>query len=127
MDATAPATVTCTACGSAARLVTPRRSAARYVHVATPAAPHVVEHPAQPESFLPAAPAAEPAVSAADVALYERLLDLEHAARVTRACEGLRVGGGNVRDYRDQDRLYAATAALTPAQAAAYGAYRLTH
>lgn len=57
---------------------------------------------------------------------FEKILDLEDAARITRAVAGFRVGGG-APDYRDRDRLFEAIEALTPVEAAAFGEYRKSH
>ncbi len=111
--------ITCTECGIALKVRRPLRSAARWVHTAIPPIPHVAET-ASP------IPSEAPSVNGVDRATFDRILDLEKEARITRAVAGMRVGGG-AADLRDRDRLFAAIDDLTPEQAAAFGAYRLSH
>jgi hypothetical protein len=107
-------TTHCTSCGIALKVRAPRLSAARWVHTATPPVPHVAETDA------PIAPQ----VGAADRATFDRILDLEHQAQITKNVAGFIVGDGHAAQKREQAKLFAALAALTPAQAAAFGAYR---
>lgn len=60
------------------------------------------------------------------VPAFDAILDLEHALKVTKAVAGMIVGGGQAALRTDRERLYAALDALTPAEMAAYGAYRAT-
>jgi hypothetical protein len=112
---------TCTACGIALKLRTPLRSAARWVHTAIPPVPHVAET----DAAIPAA-ATDEQRQAAESLRFDAILDMEKEARITRAVAGMVVGGGAL-DLRDQERLYAAVDALTPAEMAAFGEYRKGH
>src|SRR4051812_5041392 len=65
------------------------------------------------------------AVSDEDRRIFERLLDLEAQTQITKNVAGFIVGDGHAVQKREQARLFREVAALTPAQAAAFGRYRL--
>lgn len=67
------------------------------------------------------------ALTAEQAARFDALLDLERQTQVTKNVAGFIVGDGVAAQRRGQARLFAAIAALTPAEAAAFGRYRLTH
>lgn len=76
---TAAPSLTCTRCGIAVKRIAPRGSAARYVHVATPDAPHVAELAEQPSTF--AAEQIERSIAAARAEQLEPAAWGESAAR----------------------------------------------